>query len=29
MSRDVFARDWKASKRPRVDWVGRALEGKT
>jgi hypothetical protein len=26
MSRDVFARDWKASRKPRVDWIGRALE---
>jgi hypothetical protein len=26
MSRGVFARDWKSSKRPRTDWIGRALE---
>ena len=26
MSRDVFARDWKANRKPRVDWIGRVLE---
>jgi hypothetical protein len=26
MSREVFRTDWKASRKPRVDWIGRALE---
>lgn len=26
MSRDVFAKDWKASRKPRTAWIGRALE---
>jgi hypothetical protein len=26
MSREVFARDWRAKRQPKVDWVGRVLE---
>lgn len=26
MSRVVFRRDWKAARKPKVDWLGRALE---